>query len=93
MKRVKVIISGKVQGVFYRAHTKKKADELGIKGWVRNLADGKVEAVFTGENDKVEEMVKWCWQGSPGSEVGKVEEVDGSRKGKERCRLRDQSYQ
>jgi acylphosphatase len=79
MKKIKVIISGQVQGVFFRAHTKQKADELGIKGWVRNKADGRVEAVFAGPKDKVRAMVSWCWQGSPGSKVEKVEKVEKGR--------------
>ena len=70
--RARVLISGKVQGVFYRAHTKKKADELGLNGWVKNLDDGRVEAVFEGPKEKVEKMVKWCWKGSPGSRVSRV---------------------
>ena len=70
--RVHVFISGKVQGIFYRAHTKKKADEMGLNGWVRNLDDGRVEAFFEGPKEKVEEIVKWCWKGSPGSRVSRV---------------------
>lgn len=71
--KVKVIISGKVQGVFFRAYTKEKAEELRLKGWVRNTKDGRVEAVFEGVKEKVEEMIKWCRQGPPGSKVEKVE--------------------
>lgn len=73
--KIKVLISGHVQGVFYRARTKEKAKELGLRGWVKNLTDGTVEAVFEGPKEKVKEMIKWCWLGSPGSEVEKVEEV------------------
>jgi len=58
-----VLISGKVQGVWYRATTKEKAKELGIKGWVRNTSDGKVEAVFEGDQNNIEEMIKWCKKG------------------------------
>ena len=76
--KIKVLISGKVQGVFYRAHARKKAKKLGLKGWVRNTNDGKVEAVFEGPKDKVKKMVEWCWKGSPLSKVEKVEEVDKS---------------
>jgi len=74
MKR-HVFIEGKVQGVSYRAYTKKKAEELGIKGWVKNLLDSRVEAVFQGPKTKVEKMIKWCWKGSPASRVSKVEQV------------------
>ena len=61
--RVYVLISGKVQGVFFRSSTKKKAEELGLTGWVRNLEDGRVEAVFEGEEYKVNKMVEWCRKG------------------------------
>jgi len=73
MVKIKVLISGRVQGVFYRAWTKKKAEELGLAGWVRNLPDGRVEAVFQGRKEKVKEIINWCWQGSPASRVEKVE--------------------
>ncbi|WP_457555818.1 acylphosphatase [Candidatus Pyrohabitans sp.] len=73
MKRVHVFISGRVQGVFYREYTRRKAQELGVKGWVRNLPDGRVEAVFEGEDRAVDEMVRWCWEGSPYASVTKVE--------------------
>jgi len=70
---VHVLISGRVQGVWFRASTKEKADELGIYGWVRNTSDGRVEAVFEGEEKKVDEMVKWCHSGPPLAHVEKVE--------------------
>lgn len=73
MKRAHVIVHGKVQGVWFRAHAKGMADRIGIAGWVRNLPDGSVEAVFEGEDDKVEEMIKWCHTGSPMANVTKVE--------------------
>lgn len=73
MRRVRVYISGKVQGVFFRAYTKEEADKLGIKGWVRNLPDGRVEALFEGPAEAVEEMIKWCHRGSPSSKVISVE--------------------
>ncbi len=71
--RVHVLISGRVQGVFFRAHTKDKADELGLDGWVKNRDGGGVEAVFVGSPDKVETIIKWCWQGPPNAKVEKVE--------------------
>ncbi|MFZ3058454.1 MAG: acylphosphatase [Candidatus Methanoperedens sp.] len=61
--RVHVFVSGKVQGVFFRSGTRDKADELGLSGWVRNLQDGRVEAVFEGEEGMVEKMVEWCRKG------------------------------
>jgi acylphosphatase len=67
--RVHVLISGKVQGVWYRASTKKKADELGILGWVRNTPEGNVEAVFEGEKAVIDEMIAWCWIGPPMARV------------------------
>ncbi len=72
MKRIHVYISGQVQGVFYRAYTQAKAEELGINGWVKNLPDGRVEAVFEGEDEQVDEMMRWCYQGSPASRVESV---------------------
>ena len=79
--RIHVFISGLVQGVFFRAHTRRKAFELGLSGWVRNLADGRVEAVFEGPKEQVEEMVSWCHQGPPASQVEKVEEEVEETKG------------
>lgn len=81
-KRVRVLISGKVQGVWFRAHTKEKADELGLTGWVRNLPDGRVEAVFEGDEVLVEEMIRWCHIGSPHSKVTKVEVIEEPYEGK-----------
>jgi acylphosphatase len=72
MKAIHVYISGKVQGVFYRANTKQKAQELGIKGWVKNRIDGRVEAFFQGEEEEVQKMISWCWKGSPAAEVDDV---------------------
>lgn len=60
MKRVHVYISGLVQGVFFRAKTRNEALSLGISGWVRNLSDGRVEALFEGEDPNVDAMVQWC---------------------------------
>ncbi len=72
-KRVHVYISGRVQGVWFRAYTKEEAERLGLKGWVRNLPDGRVEAVFEGDEEAVEAMVRWCQVGSPHSKVTGVE--------------------
>ncbi len=60
LSRAHVIFGGKVQGVFFRANTRKKAFEYGIKGWVRNLSDGRVEAVFEGKKEDVERLIEWC---------------------------------
>jgi acylphosphatase len=67
--RVHVLISGKVQGVWYRASTKQKADEVGVTGWVRNTDDGNVEAVFEGEKTQIDEMIAWCWIGPQRAQV------------------------
>lgn len=61
--RVHVVISGDVQGIGFRFHTRIKARNLGLKGWVRNIDSGEVEAVFEGEEDKVKEMIEWCRKG------------------------------
>jgi acylphosphatase len=73
MRRVRVVISGLVQGVFFRAYTKDEAERLGLTGWVRNLPDGRVEALFEGQEEAIEKMIQWCHQGSPASVVTKVE--------------------
>lgn len=70
--KIHLLISGRVQGVFYRANTKKKADELGLKGWVKNRPDGRVEAFFSGPKAEVEKMIEWCWQGSSQAQVEKI---------------------
>ena len=69
MKTVHVLISGKVQGVWFRANTKKQAEKQDVCGWVKNTADGKVEAVFQGSTDVVDDLVQWCHQGSSLSNV------------------------
>lgn len=68
-KRVHAIVHGWVQGVFFREYTRRKAEELGLAGWVRNLPDRTVETVFEGESDTVASMVQWLYTGSPQSDV------------------------
>lgn len=70
--KVQVIISGRVQGVWFRANTKNKAEQLGITGWVRNTDDGKVEALFEGEDDNIKEMIEWCKHGPTMAKVTDV---------------------
>lgn len=70
--QTRVRIEGLVQGVNYRYSTRQKAQELGVNGWVRNLADGSVECLLVGERDKVEALIRWCHQGPPGARVKKV---------------------
>ncbi len=72
-KRAHLYISGKVQGVYYRANTRDEAREKGLEGWVKNLDDGRVEAVFEGEREKIEDMIEWCRSGSPAADVDDVE--------------------
>ena len=79
--RVHVFISGKVQGVFFRSSTKDRADELNLTGWVRNLADGRVEAVFEGEEGNVEKMAQWCRKGPEYARVNDVEVISEQYKG------------
>lgn len=71
--RAKVRVYGIVQGVFFRANTKRVADSLGLSGYVRNMPDGSVEAVFEGDKDSVEKAIEWCRKGPPLAVVEKVE--------------------
>jgi len=71
--RAHVFVSGRVQGVYYRASTRDRAREAGVDGWVKNLDDGRVEAVFEGPERAVDEMVEWCRTGSRAARVENVE--------------------
>ncbi len=71
--RAHAVIHGLVQGVYFRASTREEAVRVGVAGWVRNLPDGTVEAVFEGEKKKVEEIVAWCYRGPAGATVVKVD--------------------
>jgi len=73
MVRAHVYISGKVQGVGYRLSTQSEAVKLGIKGWVRNVPDGRVEAVFEGEQQAVDQIIQWCHQGPRAAVVKEVQ--------------------
>ena len=73
--RLHIVIEGIVQGVFYRASTIEESSKLGLTGWVKNCPDGRVEAVFEGEIDKIEQIVEWCKKGPPGAVVSNVETV------------------
>jgi acylphosphatase len=76
-RRVLVRITGRVQGVYFRAYTREAAEKIGVTGWVRNLSDGSVEALFEADADTVEKMIEWCRDGSPMGRVDKVEVVEG----------------
>jgi len=65
MLRARVIVTGRVQGVYYRAHARDKAVRLGVTGWIRNRPDGSVEAVLEGNEPAVRAMLEWCKEGSP----------------------------
>jgi acylphosphatase len=68
----KCLVSGRVQGVFYRASTAQRARELGITGHAKNLPDGRVEVLACGEDDAVHELIEWLWTGSSASKVTAV---------------------
>ena len=72
MKTVHLLISGKVQGVFFRAQAKHVAERYNIKGWIKNTQDAKVEALITGETANVDEFIKWC---KTGPEEAKVDNI------------------
>ena len=70
------LVSGQVQGVFFRAATEDAARHLGLTGWVRNLADGSVELVACGEVAKLSELERWLWQGPPRARVEQVRSLE-----------------
>ena len=81
MIRRRVIAHGRVQGVFFRDTTRRMARSRGLGGWVRNAPDGTVEAVFEGEGDAVESMVRWSRDGPRGAVVERVEVTDEEPEG------------
>ena len=70
--RVHVWISGYVQGISFRYYTKEQADDLDVNGWVKNLPDERLEAVFEGEESAVNQMIEFCWHGPSGAKVTEV---------------------
>ena len=72
MTRADLIISGRVQGVFYRASAQEEAQRLGLSGEIRNLPGGEVEAVVEGEKAAIEEFIEWCRRGPPAAQVEDV---------------------
>ena len=73
LARAHVFVSGRVQGVSFRWYTQRKAQDLGVTGWVRNLWDGRVEAIFEGGEKAVQQAVNWCHVGAPSARVDRVE--------------------
>lgn len=86
--RAHVYISGHVQGVFFRATTREQADRLGVAGWVRNLPDGRVEAVLEGPRPAVQACLQWCHHGPPGARVTGVEVEWEAPRGERAFRVR-----
>jgi len=87
-KRVRVQVSGRVQGVFFRVEARSRAESLGLAGWIRNLPDGSVEAVFEGDGERVESMVDWCRRGPRGAVVESVETAEEEPAGETRFEVR-----
>lgn len=72
MKETIIQVFGRVQGVFYRAHAKEKAEALGLAGWVRNNPDGSVTACIQGTNEKADEFIEWCNNGPDAADVSEM---------------------
>jgi len=72
-RAIRCIVAGRVQGVYYRAATVERATELGLGGWVKNLSDGRVEAVASGRLDALTQFAAWLWQGPPAARVASVQ--------------------
>ena len=85
--RAQVVVEGRVQGVWFRACTEQTARRLGLDGWVRNLADGRVEAVFEGPRVWVEAAVAWCHEGSPLARVTAVDAAWSEPRGEDGFRV------
>ena len=77
---VRCIVSGRVQGVFYRARTAERARELNVHGWARNLSDGTVEVVMSGAQASVSALCAWLWEGPPAARVTAVRVKEWSGK-------------
>lgn len=88
MNRKRVIVSGTVQGVFFRDGCRGAAASRGVDGWVRNLPDGTVEAVFEGRTDSVEKLVDWAREGPPSARVVHVQVFDEKPEGLSRFEVR-----
>jgi acylphosphatase len=73
IRKATIIVSGIVQGVYYRYSTEQKADELRLTGYARNLIDGSVEVVAEGEEESIERLIEWCRQGPRGARVDHID--------------------
>jgi acylphosphatase len=73
MRRVKILVSGRVQGVYFRMFTQNKAKQIGIKGCARNLSDGRVEIIAEADHSSIEKFIKWCHKGPVTARVDQVE--------------------
>lgn len=88
MIRRRVVVSGQVQGVFFRASCRDAARELGVSGWISNEPDGTVHAVFEGDEGAVEGMIAWCHSGPPQARVQGVDVTDEEPTGEQGFRTR-----
>jgi len=79
--RRRALIAGRVQGVAFRAYTRQAARNAGVVGWVQNLPDGRVEAVFEGTAEQVQAMIDWCRHGPSGARVDKIEVIEERPRG------------
>lgn len=79
--RARVFVNGRVQGVFFRSETRREAKKHGVRGWVRNLPDDRVEAVFEGEEESVKKLLEFCRRGPPGAKVTGIDVAWGSYSG------------
>lgn len=86
--RAHVRVTGRVQGVFFRSETRERAASRGLAGWVRNAADGSVEAVFEGGREAVEALLRWCERGPRGAAVADVRVEWEDPRGEEGFRIR-----
>lgn len=86
--RRRVVVDGRVQGVFFRDTCRREATRAGVGGWVRNRPDGRVEAVFEGDPDRVALLVEWCHQGPRGAVVTGVEVTEEEPTGEDGFRVR-----
>lgn len=88
LRRVHVFIEGRVQGVWFRDSARHEAEVLGVTGWVRNLPDGRVEAVYEGARDAVAHLIAWSWQGPDQAHVTNLEEREEAPLGERGFRIR-----